>query len=122
MRNEDSFDRLIAASERELRDLKTISARPFGLIKFYTKTIQTGLVHSFTVKATFDSDARLPAMMTACQGTEQGSVISRRFNVIDTEPGTMTYSVAGASASSAFNYVVVINSSSPFTTQLETTP
>lgn len=122
MNNADSFDRLITASERELRDLKTISARPFGLIKFYTKTITTGPVRGFSIKLTFDSDARLPAMLTTCQGTEDGSITARRYIVIDTEPGTYTYTVGGASASSAKSYVATINSSSPFTTETTITP
>ena len=64
MNNADSFDRLITASERELRDLKTISASPFGLIKFYTKTFTTGTITSFRVVITFDPSAILPAMLT----------------------------------------------------------
>lgn len=122
MRNEDSFDRLIAASERELRDLKTISARPFGLIKFYTKTITTNTVHGFQLDATLDSDAILPAMLTISQGTSDGAIPQRKFRAIDTQAGTYTYQVASESSTTARKYIITINSSSAFTTELRETP
>ena len=114
MRNEDSFDRLIAASERELRDLKTISARPFGLIKFYTKTFTTGTITSFRVNITFDQSAILPAMLTIIIGASTGLYSDRWFRTIPTTAGTYTYEF-NRTVSSAREFAIRLDSSSPFT-------
>lgn len=114
MNNADSFDRLIKSCERELRDLKTISARPFGLIKFYTKTFTTGTTTGFRVVLTFDQSAILPAMLTIIIGASTGLYSDRWFRTIRTTQGTYTYEF-DRTVRTARQFAIRLDSSSPFT-------
>lgn len=114
MNNADSFDRLIKSCERELRDLKTISARPFGLIKFYTKTFTTGTTTGFRAVITFDQSAILPAMLTIIIGASTGLYSDRWFRTIPTTPGTYTYEF-NRTVRDARQFAIRLDSSSPFT-------
>jgi len=114
MNNADSFDRLIKSCERELRDLKTISVRPFGLIRFYTKTFTTGTTTGFRVILTFDQSAILPAMLTIIIGASTGLYSDRWFRTIRTTPGTYTYEF-DRTVRTARQFAIRLDSSSPFT-------
>lgn len=112
------IDSLLMKMEQEVRDLKTMHNRPFGMIRYYKQSTTTQLASHVTWTVTFEDDAELPAFLTIAFGDESSQTGSI-FEVIETTAGILTYSASFSSSPTIWN--IVATSSSPFFLNVEAT-